>query len=406
MKENFLELVHQAEDVRKMAHEGEYGGIIDSDFVLYDVPEFSNWKQKLLLELQQFNKKYEFIKNTIGIINKINGCNDEVCFNELVGALKAIEERIDYYFKKDKEDKSNLEKKEIKVFISHSSKDVEYIKEFVNLLEDIGLSEDDIVCSSIPPYCIPLNKNVYEWLVDKFQNYDLHVIYMLSNNYYESAVCLNEMGAAWAMKQEWTGILLPEFDFKDIHGCIDKNQISIKLDDTDVLTLKHRLGELKDMIIKEFDMKTMSSSRWERKRDEFLDKISGMYSEKDKAEEIDTDTSVKQIRIKESNKININSCIMLAYASDDTNGEIIYVEYLDGPSIVTRDNEFIKDNNPRDIAMWKAALQELREQGYLECKGNKEKIYTVTNSGYTFADQIKKQLDIDMSKSFEEYVYN
>lgn len=37
-----------------------------------------------------------------------------------------------------------------KLFISHSSKDAEYVKAVVELLEDIGLSEEEMVCSSVP----------------------------------------------------------------------------------------------------------------------------------------------------------------------------------------------------------------------------------------------------------------
>ncbi len=66
---------------------------------------------------------------------------------------------------------------------------------------------------------------------------------MLSHSYYKSVASLNEMGAAWAMKQRWTGILLPKFNFSDIDGCIDKTQISIKLDDKDRETLRYRLEE-------------------------------------------------------------------------------------------------------------------------------------------------------------------
>ena len=75
------------------------------------------------------------------------------------------------------------------------------------------------------------------------------------------------------MKQEWSAILLPGFGFKEIAGCIDSTQIGIKLDDPDVATLKYRLGELKDLLVKEFDLRSMSSALWERKRDDFLDKI-------------------------------------------------------------------------------------------------------------------------------------
>lgn len=105
-------------------------------------------------------------------------------------------------------------------------------------MEGLGFREDEIICSSVPPYCVPLGNNVYNWLVDQFQNCDLHVIYLLSKTYYNRAACLNEMGEAWAMKQKWTGILLPGFDFKNICGCIDPMQASIKLDDEDIQELK------------------------------------------------------------------------------------------------------------------------------------------------------------------------
>lgn len=81
------------------------------------------------------------------------------------------------------------------------------------------------------------------------------------------------MGAAWAMKHDWTGVLLPEFNFSDIKGCIDATQISIKLDDSDRQTLNYRLEELKNNLTSMFNLRAMSSTVWERKRDEFLSKI-------------------------------------------------------------------------------------------------------------------------------------
>ena len=90
----------------------------------------------------------------------------------------------------------------------------------MDLLFDIGLNEDDIVCSSYPGLGVPLRASVYEWLVKKFQKYDLHVFYFLSHNYYKSAASLNEMGAAWALKQKWDGILLPGFSFTEIASYI------------------------------------------------------------------------------------------------------------------------------------------------------------------------------------------
>lgn len=42
-----------------------------------------------------------------------------------------------------------MEIKKNKVFISHSNKGVEIVKAFVELLEDIGMPEDSIVCTSV-----------------------------------------------------------------------------------------------------------------------------------------------------------------------------------------------------------------------------------------------------------------
>lgn len=172
----------------------------------------------------------------------------------------------------------------LKIFISHSSNDSDYIDALVNLFEAIGLHEDEIICSSIPPYCIPLDNNVYAWLVNEFQHSNLHIIYALSSNYYSSPASLNEMGAAWALKHKWTGILLPGFSFSDVAGCIDPMQIQIKLDENKTI-LFHRLNELKDNLVSEFGLRPISPTLWERKRDAFMDKIISVSNKRAKKED-------------------------------------------------------------------------------------------------------------------------
>ena len=164
------------------------------------------------------------------------------------------------------------ERKKI-IFISHSSRDKEYAKAFVQFLFNIGLNEDDIVCSSYPGVGIPLREKVYDWLAERFNEYDLHVVFLLSHNYYQSPASLNEMGAAWVMKKKWDGILLPGFSLSDILGCIDSSHIVMILDG-DLDELKHRLFELKDDVINEFGLRDVSSTRWERVRDSFISEIS------------------------------------------------------------------------------------------------------------------------------------
>lgn len=129
MKDSFLSLVSQIEEIRKCAHEEHVRGFFESDFVIYDVPEFISWKQKVLLELQQIGTQDDFINNTITIIDKFEGYTDKKQFNELAGALNAIADNFGYYYKEDSA--MLVEEKTKMIFISHSTKDKEYIAAFV-----------------------------------------------------------------------------------------------------------------------------------------------------------------------------------------------------------------------------------------------------------------------------------
>lgn len=168
----------------------------------------------------------------------------------------------------------NIIEKRAKIFISHSVQDIAFVRPLVDLFEHIGLSADNMFCSSVPGYNIPLDNNIYDYLKDQFQNYDLRVIFVLSENYYNSPASLNEMGAAWVLQHKYTSILIPQFDFRDIKGVIDQMRISIKLD-SDRSELKARLNELRDSLISEFGLSTSLSSQniWEHHRDEFVDKV-------------------------------------------------------------------------------------------------------------------------------------
>lgn len=278
------------------------------------------------------------------------------------------------------------------IFISHSSKDKEYTKAFVDLLFDIGLNEDDIVCSSYPGLGVPLRASVYEWLVEKFQEYDLHVFYFLSHNYYRSAASLNEMGAAWAMKQKWDGVLLPGFSFSDISGCIDPNQIQIKLDG-ELEELQHRLGELKDDIVEEFGLRAVSATRWEKIRNEFISKIRSIVSSEDKEQEVEYTPTPAINR----DSITVYACVMLMYAAAD-DGQIIVLPTLGNTSYQAGRFNMERSQEPRELAVWDDAVSQLMTKGYIKRTGKKDLIYQVTAEGYSIADAFKAQNGLDANK--------
>lgn len=159
----------------------------------------------------------------------------------------------------------------MKLFISHSSKDSKIAKCVVDLLYGIGLKENDMFCSTIAEIGIPINNDIYDYLQNMLKDEELYIIFLLSDQYYQSAACLNEMGAVWVNKKAYITFLLPGYDYSDIKGAINPRRISIKLDD-DYKTLKHRLGEFKTDMLKQFSL-TISDTRWEELRDQFMKSI-------------------------------------------------------------------------------------------------------------------------------------
>lgn len=160
--------------------------------------------------------------------------------------------------------------KQKKIFISHSSKDKEYVNELVKLLRLIGLKKDNLFCSSVNGYGIPLGKNIFEYLREEFNNFELHVIFVHSNNFYDSPICLNEMGATWVVKYKHTSIILPDFDMNRMTGVISKEDIAIRLDGDDV---NSRLTELKNELINDFNLDDEDSIIWEDNRNDFIKKV-------------------------------------------------------------------------------------------------------------------------------------
>ncbi len=118
-----------------------------------------------------------------------------------------------------------------KIFISHSSKDIDFIDSFVKHILRLGLDipADRIFCSSMEGHGIKSGEYIPDRLKTEMQLASIALLF-ISKNYKDSEVCLNEVGAAWVSleKTNIMPILLPDVDFKDL-GFIDLNRLGIKL---------------------------------------------------------------------------------------------------------------------------------------------------------------------------------
>lgn len=160
-----------------------------------------------------------------------------------------------------------------RIFISHSSDDIEYVKPFVELLESLGLDKKTMFCSSVKGYRIPIGRNIYEYLKTEFTDKNILVVMIMSNNYYDSEPCLNEMGATWVMSKEYITILVNDFEFDQLKGCVDSQKIGFTITDTD------RLDEFKDKLVDGLGITLSSDYDWEAARDSFIAKINRVSKE-------------------------------------------------------------------------------------------------------------------------------
>lgn len=154
------------------------------------------------------------------------------------------------------------------LFISHSTYDKDYVAKIVDLLRKQGLDSSRVFCSSYPGYGIPGGSTIFEFLKTRFVDYELYVLFVVSKeNYYASAACMNEMGAAWVLGSKSNAILLPGTSPSDLKGVVSRDFLSIVLDSDESA---YRLTELRDDVLDFFSLDVDSQASWEYDRDRFL----------------------------------------------------------------------------------------------------------------------------------------
>lgn len=378
MKKDLLELIDSQKEIEKMFHpfDDNVGILFEK---ISDVPEFQNWFQEIKLELQGiYDRTHDtFVGETINLCGKrVDEFTEKKYFVELVGKLQAIRKNIDKYYPDEKKESSHSQggasgmKKKPLIFISHSSKNKDQVAKIADLLRSINLSpRRDIFCSSLPGYGIPNGANIFDFLRERFLNYDLHIIFVHSPEYYESPVSLNEMGAAWVLRDNATSLLLPGFDFSGMKGVIGSDCIAIKLDG-DSSEVKDRLNQLRRELESEFDISDNEDIIWEEARNRFIREINGDVSTQN--ENISATPALITEEMKQ----------LLKKVAAVTEGQILIDSDLESGTYIQIGSEVVAKEYPdrRKYAVWEEALNACLQAKYIERKS--EAVCVITNAGY------------------------
>lgn len=155
-----------------------------------------------------------------------------------------------------------------KLFVSHSSLDDTKIEPLIDLINLIGIPHNKIFYCSIEGYGLKPGENLFDGLKRELSN-EVFALFMLSKNFYESQICLCEMGAVWIKSHKQIPILIPPMKFNEMKG-VFPNTIGLELNN------KGNMNTLKMELEQFFELPIMDITRWEQKRDEYLLKVSSL----------------------------------------------------------------------------------------------------------------------------------
>jgi hypothetical protein len=245
----------------------------------HDDSDFKIWKylcdRTLIQVFGEYSKEHNHFRNIdfnyAGYMSSYGDYTDEHlrCFRDgfkmLIASIEHYRDELEEITdKKVVVVESKLEAKSTnkinKVFISHASKDAEVVEAVIDMLEDIGVESNQIFCTSFEGYGIDLGENFLDTIKVELSS-DTLVLFILSESFYKSPICMCEMGAVWALSKEHIPVLVPPLTYSDIKGVIPLTQGLI-------LTDSLKLNSFKEKIEKVFAIENkLSFSTWERKRD-------------------------------------------------------------------------------------------------------------------------------------------
>ena len=199
--------------------------------------------------------------------------------NKGLSLLESFQQRLDFHFYNDESKKElnhdNMTKPP-KVFISHKKEDKAYADALVNMINFIvGADGDKIFCSSVQGYGIRQSRDIMDELKAQFENYEIFMIIIHSPRYYQSAVCLNEMGASWVMGSQFSSFLTTDCKTEHMRGVINKEKIFIDPND-DPDMLETHLNEFKNDLSAFFSKAPIDENKWANARKRFVNEISSL----------------------------------------------------------------------------------------------------------------------------------
>jgi hypothetical protein len=155
---------------------------------------------------------------------------------------------------------------ESRLFISHAVADGPVVKAFVDLLESgVGVPPNNIFCASIKGQGI-LPGSDFKSSIHMNLNNATTVLALISENFYNSAFSMCELGGCWLQAKDLIPILIPPVRYADMKAVISGIQAT-RIDSSE------DLDELRDELAKRLGITPLPTPRWNDRRNDFTAKL-------------------------------------------------------------------------------------------------------------------------------------
>lgn len=145
-----------------------------------------------------------------------------------------------------------------KIFISHSHKDAFISNAIFDALVSMGIEKDAIFNTSHNDTKLEIGDTITEEIQTAIKTAAVGIL-ICSSNYYNSPICMNEMGALWFANKKILPVLC-KMKGSDLQGVINENMIYSTLDETTLLTLLSTINDTLELSTTRTAMMTLSKN--------------------------------------------------------------------------------------------------------------------------------------------------
>ncbi|MEZ4912171.1 MAG: toll/interleukin-1 receptor domain-containing protein [Saprospiraceae bacterium] len=268
--------------------------------------------------------------------------------------------------------KSEQNESSLDIFISHSSKDIEVVEQFIELLiKAFKIDESKIRCTSVPRFKLPSGSNVDNTIKNEISASKAFIGFITEKSL-DSVYVLFELGARWGSERNFRLMTADQAIFELVKPPLVNHHIICISNRTEIY-------QILDEIQQDLSCKHYNPINIEKEIVKLLETISN----KNKHEI--AQTLIGQTQNSEFSQIELD----ILKSADGQNGGIIrIISSKDGATIQCGTKVILDSNSNKEIQQYKSAIESLLEKEFLTAINNNGNRYKFTNKTYEYLNRV------------------